>query len=259
MLVASLTGWALPATAAKARDGAAAPDTRTGKRTAARGADTPPADRSGDPKSDNAAGSPSGKAKAKPAADAAKQLRAEWKIGDLKLTREAVDDASFAPDIKASAIAAVDWFLQQQEDLLAEVERSPQAEAKARKARPQLEAQFKRKMAAIYDDEKLMAELGRRLRALDKELDDMATSADRMFAKLDSVGLTAAQREKIRPVVQEANAKLKRVVEKSPTRSTKDQTTRDEIVKHYKEARAKVRQHLTPEQREKLAKKNAEE
>jgi Spy/CpxP family protein refolding chaperone len=43
------------------------------------------------------------------------------------------------------------------------------------------------------------------------------------------------------------------------SRSTKDSLSREEIVKSYRESRAKIRRELTPEQREKLARKLADE
>ena len=52
---------------------------------------------------------------------------------------------------------------------------------------------------------------------------------------------------------------MKAEVDKTETRSAKDKKNRDKIVASYKEARKKLRQELTPEQREKLNKKLAEE
>lgn len=199
-------------------------------------------------------------AAAKPAAaDSGKRLRTEWKLSELKLQREAVDDATFAPDIKKSAIAAVDLFVQQQEGLIAQAEKSPQAEAKVRQTRQQLETQFKQKMSAIYDNPKLMAELGKRMKALEKEMEELSDSADKAFARLDTLNLTPEQAARIRPVVKDANARLKQAVAKAPSKSPKDQAVREDAVKEYRTARAKVRQALTPQQRAKLAQKLAEE
>ena len=48
-------------------------------------------------------------------------------------------------------------------------------------------------------------------------------------------------------------------MDKSETRSTKDKKNKDKVVASYKEIRKKLRQELTPEQREKLTRKLAEE
>ncbi len=191
----------------------------------------------------------------KPRTDPAKQLRADWKMGDLKMTREAVDDATFAPTIKQAAIDAIEWFTDQQEQLITSVQQTPATEAKARAAQSKLQAQYKQKMAIVYDDPKLSAELASRLKALHKELDTMADSADKMFAKLDAVGLTAAQKKKLKPVVQSASDDIKKTVAKSTTGTTADH----DVVTKYAAARKKVQQELTPAQREALKKKLAED
>ena len=217
-----------------------------------------------------AAAKPAAKAPAKPAAkpaakaaakdaDPAAELRAEWKLGELKLTREAVEDGNFPPDIQGAAIAAVDWFLGQQEGLIAKAGESAADEARARKAQPKLDAQFRQRMAGIYDNPELMAELGRRLKALNKEMDKLAKGADELFADMESVGLTPAQKAKLKPVVASASDDVKKSVAKSASKSTKDPKGREEVVAKYKAARKKINQELTPEQREKLAKKLAEE
>src|SRR5688500_12998616 len=74
------------------------------------------------------------------------QLRAEWRVGDLKLTREAVEDAKYPANIKSSAIKACDWFLTKQEGLIDQAVENPAEEAKVRKSRSTLEAQFQQKM-----------------------------------------------------------------------------------------------------------------
>lgn len=193
-----------------------------------------------------------------PARNVAAELRAEWKVGELKLTREAIDDGAFPPDIKASAMAAVDWFLGQQEKLIGTADNSA-GEARARKAHPKLEAQFRQRMSGIYDDPQLMAELQRRLKALNKEMDRLAKGADALFADMEAVGLTPAQKAKLKPVVEQASSEVKSTVGKSASKSTKDPKARDEVVGTYNAARKKIKQELTPEQREKLAKKLAEE
>lgn len=213
-----------------------------------------------------AAAKPTAKSPAKPAAkaaakdaDTAAELRAEWKLGELKLTREAVEDGNFPPDIQGAATAAVDWFLDQQEGLIAKAGDSAAEEARARKAQPKLEAQFRQRMAGIYENPQLMAELTRRIKALNKEMDKLAKGADALFADMESVGLTPAQRAKLKPVVASASDDVKKTVAKSASKSTKDPKGRDEVVAKYKAARKKINQELTPEQREKLAKKLAEE
>jgi hypothetical protein len=213
-----------------------------------------------------AAAKPVAKAAAKPAAkaaakdaDPAAELRAEWKLGELKLTREAVEDGNFPPDIQEAAIAAVDWFLDQQEGLISKAGNSAADETRARKAQPKLEAQFRQRMAGIYDNPELMAELGRRLKALNKEMDKLAKGADALFADMESVGLTPAQKAKLKPVVASASDDVKKTVAKSASKSTKDPKGREEVVAKYKAARKKINQELTPAQREKLAKKLAEE
>jgi hypothetical protein len=181
------------------------------------------------------------------------QLRAEWKVGDLKLTREAVEDAKYPANIKSSAIKACDWFLQKQEGLIDQVAENPAEEAKVRKNRATLEAQFNQKMAMINDDPQLRAELVRRLKALDREMDELADSAESVFARLDAAGVSPQQKKEIEPVVREANAKLKAV--KAKAGSTKAAAVREEAVEKYRAARKQIHAKLTKEQREKADKK----
>jgi hypothetical protein len=184
-------------------------------------------------------------------------LRAEWNMGDLKLTKEAVDDGNFPPDIKSAAIQAVDWFTGQQESLLAGVDKDPKAEAGARKTRAQLEQQFNGKMKIITADAKFQAELTRQLKALNKEMDDMASSADKMFANLDAVGVTKDQKAKLTPAIKEANAQLKTAAGKTATKSVKDRQARDDAAKALQSAHAQLKATLTKAQRDKLAAKLA--
>ena len=51
---------------------------------------------------------------------------------------------------------------------------------------------------------------------------------------------------------------MKSAVEKSKSKSTKDRATREDVVEKFKESRQRVKQHLTPEQREKLKRQLAE-
>ena len=181
-----------------------------------------------------------------------KELRAEWDLGDLKLEREAVDDTSFNPDVKSKAVEALETFIDQQEQLIRQVEQSPEAEQKARKQRAKMHAAFVQRMAVVYDDPQLKRELQASVKAVNKEMDEMADSAGKLFARLDQVGLTPEQEQKLRPVVEEGNRKVRAAVEKSKSKSTKDRENREEVVEKFKESRKKLKQHLTPEQREKL-------
>ena len=181
------------------------------------------------------------------------QLRAEWKVGDLKLTREAVEDARYPANIKSSAVKACDWFLAKQEGLIDQAVEDPASEAKVRKSRATLEAQFQQKMSIINDDPQFRAELVRRLKALDREMDEIADSAEAVFARLDAAGVSPEQRRQIEPVVREANAKLKAV--KAKGGSTKAAAVREEAVEKYKDARKRIHAQLTKEQREKADRK----
>src|SRR5688572_8719902 len=191
-------------------------------------------------------------AKSTTTASAAKSLRTEWELADLKLTREAVDDTTFKPDVKSKAAEALETFITQQEQLVTQVELSPETEAKARKQRAKLQATFMQRMAVIYDDPRLKQELTTCVRAINREMDDMAESAGKLFSRLEQVGLTPEQKQKLKPVVEEGSKQVRQAIEKSRTKSTKDQAVREEVVDKFKESRKKVKQHLTPEQRAKL-------
>jgi hypothetical protein len=191
-------------------------------------------------------------AKAASTQSAAKSLRAEWELGDLKLIREAVDDTTFKPDVKSKAAEAIETFIAQQEQLVSQVEQAPETEAKARKQRARMHAAFMQRMAVVYDDPRLKQELTTCVRAINKEMDEMAESAGKLFSRLEQVGLTAEQKQKLRPVVEEGNKKVREAVEKSKSKSTRDQTVREQVVDKFKESRRNVKQHLTPEQRAKL-------
>lgn len=184
-------------------------------------------------------------------------LRAQWGIGDLKLRRQAVDDGNFPADIKQSAVSAVDWFLDQQESLIASVDKNPKSEASAQKSRAALEQQFNQKMQVITSNPQFLAEMNTRLKALDKEMDEMAASADKIFASLDAAGVTPQQKAKLQPVIKQANAKLKAVAAKSASRSVKDKKVRDEAATAFRAVHAQLKQNLTPAQRDKLSKKLA--
>jgi uncharacterized protein YajQ (UPF0234 family) len=195
---------------------------------------------------------PSGKA-------AAARLRADWDMGELRMMRLVVDDAQFAPDLKANLGNAIDKFAQQQEDLLDQVESDPTTEAAVQKKRAKLHAAYMEKMQVVYKNDDVKKDIARRMKALDKEIDAIAASAETLMAKLAAVGVTKEQQDRIAPVIKDANKKVKAEVDKSETRSAKDKKNRDKVVASYKEARKKLRQELTPEQREKLTKKLAEE
>jgi uncharacterized protein YajQ (UPF0234 family) len=195
---------------------------------------------------------PSGKA-------AANRLRADWDIGELRMMRLVVDDAQFAPELKANLGNAIDKFAQQQEDLLDQVEADPTTEAAVQKRRAKLHAAYMEKMQVVYKNDDVKKDIAKRMKALDKEIDAIAASAETLMAKLAAVGVTKEQQDRIAPVIKDANKKVKAEVDKSETRSAKDKKNRDKVVASYKEARKKLRQELTPEQREKLTKKLAEE
>jgi len=111
----------------------------------------------------------------------------------------------------------------------------------------------------VYKNDDVKKDIAKRMKALDKEIDAIAASAETLMAKLAAVGVTKEQQDRIAPVIKDANKKVKAEVDKSETRSAKDKKNRDKVVASYKEARRKLRQELTPEQREKLTKKLAEE
>jgi len=189
----------------------------------------------------------------------AKRLRGEWDLGELKMMRVVLEDAQYSPDLKASCGEAIDTFAKQQEDLLSQVEADGNFEDTARKRRAKYEAAFNQKMQALYANPEFKADMARRLKALDKEIDAIAMSAEKLMATLDSVGVTPEQKAKIAPVAREANRKVRAEVDKSETRSARDKKNKDKVVASYREIRKKLRQELTPEQREKLTKKLAEE
>ena len=190
---------------------------------------------------------------------AANRLRAEWDMGELRMMRLVVDDAQFAPELKTKLGDSIDKFAQQQEDLLDQVEADPTTEAAVQKKRAKLHAAYMEKMQAVYKNDDVKKDIAKRMKALDKEIDAIAASAETLMAKLAAVGVTKEQQDRIAPVIKDANKKVKAEVDKSETRSAKDKKNRDKVVASYKEARKKLRQELTPEQREKLTKKLAEE
>jgi hypothetical protein len=205
---------------------------------------------------------PEAEAPAKPKTSgkaAAQRLRAEWDMGELRMMRLVVDDAQVTPELKVKLGDSVDKFAQQQEDMLAQVEADPTTEAAVQKKRAKLYAAYMDKMQAVYKDPAVKQDIARRMKALDKEIDAIAASAETLMAKLAAVGVTKEQQDRIAPVIKDANKKVKAEVDKSETRSAKDKKNRDKVVASYKEARKKLHQELTPEQREKLTKKLAEE
>jgi hypothetical protein len=200
--------------------------------------------------------------KKKPAANGkavAARLRAEWDMGELSMMKLVVEDAQVAPELKAKLGDTVERFTQQQEDLLAQVEADPSTEAAVQKKRAKLYAAYMDKMQVVQKDPAVKADIAKRMKALDKEIDSIYASAESLMSKLDAVGVSPEQKAKIAPVAKEANKKVKAEVDKSETRSTKDKKNKDKVIASYKEIRKKLRQELTPEQREKLMKKLAEE
>ena len=190
---------------------------------------------------------------------AAQRLRAEWDMGELRMMRLVVEDAQVSPELKAKLGDSVDKFADQQEEMLAQVEADPSTEAAVQKKRTKLFAAYMDKMQAVYKDPAVKQDIAKRMKALDKEIDAIAASAETLMAKLAAVGVTKEQQDRIAPVAREANRKVKTEVDKSETRSTKDKKNKDKVVASYKEIRKRLRQELTPEQREKLTKKLAEE
>jgi hypothetical protein len=94
---------------------------------------------------------------------------------------------------------------------------------------------------------------------MNKEIDTLATSADALMSKLDEIGITKEQKDKIRPALKDASAKVKSTVDQSDTKSISDKKNRDTAVTHVKDAHRKIHDTLTPAQREKLLKKLADE
>jgi hypothetical protein len=189
----------------------------------------------------------------------AKTLRGEWNLGELEMMRVVLEDAQYSADLKSNCTAALDQFTRQQEELLAQVEADGSLEGMARKRRATYYSAYMEKMQALYANPEFKADMAARMKALDKEIDTIYASAEKLMAALDSVGVTAEQKARIAPVVKDANRKVKAEVDKSETRSTRDRKHKDKIVASYKEARKRLRQELTPEQREKLNKKLAAE
>src|ERR1051325_7505717 len=120
------------------------------------------------------AAAPSGKA-------VAASLRAEWDVGELQMMRVAIDDVQYAPELKKSFSDAIDKFAQQQDALLAQVEADPSYEASARKKRTNQNAAFQEKMAAAYANPDFKKDMTRRMKALDKEIDAVAASAEKLM------------------------------------------------------------------------------
>jgi hypothetical protein len=197
----------------------------------------------------------------KPAATTQKasaKLRKEWKVADLKLTKEAVDDCSYPPDIRRSAIDAIDMFLSKQESLLKDADAKADGEAAARKSRTTLEAEFNKKMKVIYDNPAFKSELEKRIAALDDEMDDLSAGANKLFADLDAAGVTPQQKAKIKPLVDQAAQQLKTAKSQTGAKSAKDDAVRDDAVAKLQQARQAVKQQLTDEQKDKLKKKQVE-
>jgi hypothetical protein len=214
--------------------------------------------RTNDPKADAPATARKPDQKQSGAAVAAR-LRADWDLGQLRMMRLVIDEGSFDANLKQSLGEAIDGFAQKQEDLLAEVAASPDKEASIQSQRAKLQAAFAQKMKVVNDSDAMRKEMTTRLKAMDKEIDVIAKSADGIFAHLDAVGVTKQQKDKLRPAVKDASDKVRGTVDKSETRSTKDKKSREQVVAHWQVVHRKLRDNLTPEQREKLVKKLADE
>jgi hypothetical protein len=190
---------------------------------------------------------------------AADRLRAEWDMGYYRMMKLVADDANFDPALKQSLGDAADKFVQQQEDLLAQVAKDPKAEADVQKQRAALLAAFTAKMKDVNNNPAMQKEIARRMKAMNKEIDTLATSADAIMATLDQIGATKEQKDKIRPALKDASTKVKKTVDDSDTKSIADKKVRDAAVSHIKDAHRKIHDTLTPAQREKLLKKLADE
>lgn len=189
----------------------------------------------------------------------AARLRADWDLSQLNMMKMVLEEGSFDAKLKQSLSDAIDTFAKKQEDLLKQVAAAPDKEASIQSQRGKLQAAFNQKMKVVNDSDAMRKEMTTRLKAMDKEIDVIAKSADDIFTRLDAVGVTKQQKDNLRPAVKAASDKVRSTVDKSETRSTKDKKSREQVVAHWQEVHRKLRDNLTPEQREKLVKKLAEE
>ena len=190
---------------------------------------------------------------------AADRLRAEWDLGYYRMMKLVADDATFDPALKQSLGDAADKFVGQQEDLLTQVTKDPKFEPQAQKQRAGLLSAFNARMQDVTANPAFQKEIARRMKAMNKEIDTLAASAEALFAKLDEVGVTKEQKDKLRPALKDAAAKVKTEIDQSDSKSVSDKKFRDRAVTHVKDAHRKLRETLTADQREKLLKKLAEE
>jgi hypothetical protein len=126
------------------------------------------------------------KTETKTTAKASAQLRKDWGLEDLKVTKKAVQGATFPQDIRKSAIDAIDSYMSQQEKLLESVDTAKDNGAAAKKSRASLESEFQTKMKSIYGNPEYKAELDKRIKALKGEMDDSAAKATGMFDQLNA-------------------------------------------------------------------------
>jgi hypothetical protein len=188
----------------------------------------------------------------------AARLRAEWDTGTTRMMQLVIDECRFSPKLKASLATSVGKLLDQQDALIEKVEQDPSFESTARSRRAKLNAEFMDQMKVVYQDKALNKEFGRRMAAMEREIDDVAAGTERLLANLDAIGVSKEQRAAIKPLADEASTNVKNEVrKKSRTGSVKDPEARDAAVKTYKTTRQKIRQQLTPEQQEKLKEKLA--
>lgn len=192
-------------------------------------------------------------------ASVAARLREEWDVGTTRMFRLAVDDSKFSPELKQTLGDAADRFADEQEALLVQVEKDPSFAPTARSRRAEAEVEFTKVVNAAYKDPAVQKEMARRMKAMEREIEQVASGADALLASLDEVGATKAQKEKLRPILKEAGAQVKGEVDKSDTKSPKDRKAKARVVKAYKNARKALSETLTEEQKEKWTKKMAGE
>lgn len=189
----------------------------------------------------------------------AAKLREEWDLGHTRMMKLVIKEAKFSPTIKRTCGAAAQKFIDDQETLLGKVEKDAAYEPDARIERAKQFAEFNRAMGKVYKDDAMKKEFQRRMRAMEKELDDVAAGSDALLAKIEASGATAAQKEKIKPLLDEAKLNVNSEVTKTNSSSVKDPKAKEQAVKKYEETRAKIQEQLTEEQKEKLNKKLADE
>jgi hypothetical protein len=192
-------------------------------------------------------------------ASIAAKLREEWDVGTTRMFRLAVDDSKFSPELRKTLADASDKFADEQESLLTQVEKDPSFESTARSRRAEAEVEFTKTLNTAYKDPAVQKEMARRMKAMEKEIEQVATGADALLASLDEVGATKEQKAKLKPILAQASAEVKGEVDRSDSKSPRDRKAKAKVVKAYKNARKALSETLTEEQKEKLTKKMAGE